>query len=239
MHNHNLDNLVHSQREYYARTAAQYDTQHVAPDDEHQLALAVLAGILPFLDARSLLDVGSGTGRALHYLHARHPSIHIVGIEPVSELREVGYGKGIERSCLIDGDATKLAFPAEAFDVVCEFGVLHHVPRPDVVVAEMLRVAKKAVFLSDSNIWGQGRMMRRFLKTTLRALRLQRLFTILRTRGKGYFFSQEDGISFPYSVFDNYQQIKRQTHSIHILNTTPAGINPLYTASHVALLGLK
>ena len=35
-------------------------------------------------------------------------------------------------------------------------GVLHHIAKPEKVVAEMLRVAKSAVFISDCNIYGQG-----------------------------------------------------------------------------------
>jgi hypothetical protein len=40
--------------------------------------------------------------------------------------------------------------------VACAFGALHHVARPGQVVADMLRVGAKAVFISDSNSFGQG-----------------------------------------------------------------------------------
>ena len=35
-----------------------------------------------------------------------------------------------------------------SFDAVCEFAMLHHVPDPDKVVSEMIRVAKNAIFQS-------------------------------------------------------------------------------------------
>ena len=43
--------------------------------------------------------------------------------------------------------ASRLLFVDASFDVVCEFSILHHAQRPDVVVREMLGVAKKAVVL--------------------------------------------------------------------------------------------
>ena len=52
------------QRSYYARTALQYEELHVRENDEHGRALAWLAGLAAHYGARSVLDVGCGTGRA-------------------------------------------------------------------------------------------------------------------------------------------------------------------------------
>ena len=56
------------------------------------------------------------------------------------------------------------------FDLVCEFAVLHHVPRPAQAVGEMLRVARKAIFISDANNFGQGGGIVRLIKRTIAAL---------------------------------------------------------------------
>ena len=91
----------------------------------------------------------AGTGRALQEIKRLCPDVFSMGIEPSAELRERGHLKGLSPTELLDGDAERLNFHNGEVDLVCAFSVLHHVPRPGVVVAEMLRVAKKAVFISD------------------------------------------------------------------------------------------
>jgi SAM-dependent methyltransferase len=172
-------------------------------------------------------------------LKQRKPEIHVIGVEPVQELRNIGYANGLSRTDLIEGDATQLQFADNQFDVVCEFGVLHHVRRPEIVVAEMLRVARKAIFISDSNNFGQGSFVARSLKQMVNLMGLWGMANYIRTKGKGYFISEGDGLFYSYSVYNNYDQIKKNCKSVHIFNTIPAGINPYRSAGHVALLGLK
>jgi SAM-dependent methyltransferase len=187
----------------------------------------------------STLDIGTGTGRAVSFIKAHRPAIKVVGIEPVEALREIAYTKGLGPDEVMDGDATRLAFADGAFDLVCEFGVLHHIRQPERAVAEMLRVARKAVFISDSNNFGQGSGPARLLKQLINMLGLWKLTDLVKTRGKGYSISEGDGLSYSYSVFNNYRQLRSACSRIHVLNTTPAGINPYRSASHVALLGIK
>jgi ubiquinone/menaquinone biosynthesis C-methylase UbiE len=227
------------QRAYYARTAADYDTMHLHAKDEHALAMTFMVGCMEHLEVQSLLDVGAGTGRVLSYVHAKLPSVRAIGIEPVQKLREVGYGKGIARTTLIDGDAYHLEFEDGQFDLVCEFGVLHHVRRPERVVSEMLRVAQTAIFISDSNNFGQGSALARVTKQVLDAMKLWPAFDRIKTRGKGYTVSEGDGLAYSYSVFNNYRQIAQQCQPVHLLNTRGGSRSPYRSASHVALLGIK
>lgn len=232
-------NEIEIQQRYYAETASKYDSMHLEEQDEHFFALSFLIGAIGFLDIRSVLDIGSGTGRAIHFLKKQCPQLRIVGIEPVAELREIGYSKGLSRDELIDGDALNLAFDEKEFDVVCEFGVLHHIKKPELAVAEMLRVSSKAIFISDSNNFGQGSATARSVKHALNWLRLWKLADLIKTRGKGYSISEGDGLAYSYSVFNNYAQIREQCKSVHLLNTRDGFINPYKTAGHVALLGIK
>jgi ubiquinone/menaquinone biosynthesis C-methylase UbiE len=227
------------QREYYRRTAGEYDALHLEGEGEHEFALAILSSMISFLEIRSLIDIGAGTGRALLGLRQHHPGVTLVGIEPSPELRAIGRAKGLSDRQLIDGDGAALDFADNAFDVACAFGVLHHVARPGQVVAEMLRVAAKAVFISDSNSFGQGPAPLRLLKQALHAARLWPLANFIKTRGKGYVLTEGDGLAYSYSVFQDYPSIRRACRSVHIINTTPAGVDPYRSATHVALLGLK
>jgi len=232
-------NEVEAQRDYYADTALNYEEMHLLERDEHFLALAVLVGVIDYLEVKSVLDIGSGTGRAIRYLKKYRPDLYIVGIEPVKELREVGYRSGLFEDELRDGDALSLEFDPGEFDLVCEFAVLHHVKQPEKIVAEMLRVAKKAVFISDANNFGQGSPLSRALKQSLAAIGLWGLADWVKTRGKGYTFSDEDGVAYSYSVFNNYDQISSKCESIHLMNTGNGGRSLYRSAPHLALLGIK
>ena len=219
MKNVNIDE-INIQRSYYKKTANQYEKMHVADEtSEHFFALSCLAGLTNYLKIESILDIGSGTGRGLKYLKKLCPKIKIIGIEPVKELREVAYSQGVPKEELIDGDATKLNFKHSEFDLVCEFGVLHHIKNNKLVVDEMLRVSKKAIFISDNNNLGEGSKVKRSIKQILYALRLWKLVDFIKTKGKGYTFSEGDGLAYSYSVFRNYRQIKSSCKSVHVINT--------------------
>jgi len=230
---------IEMQRRYYAETANQYDSMHLDRSDEHFFALSFMVGAIDYLGVQSILDIGSGTGRAVEYLKRLRPELRVVGVEPVKELREIGYSKGLSTDELCDGDATNLDFGSAVFDLVCEFGVLHHIKKPDLAVAEMLRVSNKAIFISDSNNFGQGSILARTMKQAINLIGLWKLMDLIKTRGKGYTISEGDGLAYSYSVFNNYEQIRKQCKSVHLLNTIDGFIDPYKTASHVALLGIK
>ena len=232
-------NEIEIQRRYYAETANQYDSMHVDENDEHFFALSFMVSAIDYLGIHSILDIGSGTGRAVQYLKKLRPELRVVGIEPVRELREIGYSKGLSEDELMDGDATNLNFNSADFEMVCEFGILHHLKKPDLAVAEMLRVSSKAIFISDSNNFGQGSIVARSIKQVLNSLGLWKLADLIKTRGKGYTISEGDGLAYSYSVFNNYKQIRDQCRNVHLLNTNDGFIDPYKTASHVALLAIK
>jgi SAM-dependent methyltransferase len=233
------DDEVTLQRQYYADTAAKYDAMQISEQDEHQFALAILSAMIEYHDIKSVLDVGSGTGRALRYLKARHPGVRFVGIEPVEALRKVGYVAGLGPDELRDGDVNALTAADGEFDLVCEFAVLHHVPKPELAVAEMLRVARKAIFISDANNFGQGGPAVRLLKQAINTIGLWRVFDWLKTGGRGYHVSAGDGLFYSYSVFNNYAQVRAACKAVHQFNTVDAGKTLLDTAPHLAILGIK
>jgi SAM-dependent methyltransferase len=129
---------------------------HVREDDENHLALCLMLGAVYFLGIKSVLDVGAGTGRTISHLKRTRSGLIVRGIEPVAELREIGYGNGLLPEELLDGDALALGFQDGAFDLVCEFSALHHIRTLARAVGEMSRVARHAIFIADSNNFGQG-----------------------------------------------------------------------------------
>lgn len=229
---------IELQKKYYTDTASKYDTLQGDNNEEHTIALLFLSSMIQFYNIQSILDVGSGTGRVIQFIKEHHPHVRIVGIEPVEALRQQAYQKGINPTQLIDGDANNIQFKDQEFDLVCEFGMLHHVPAPHKVVGEMLRVARKAIFISDCNNFGQGSRWSRLFKQTLNALHLWKLFDWARTKGKGYHISEGDGLFYSYSVFTNYPQIRKKCSFVHHLNTRDSEHNLYRTAQTIALLGI-
>lgn len=168
---------------------------HLGEADEHAIALGLLSALIAQRGYSSILDVGSGTGRALRQLN-HLPGDVARGIKPTPELRAIAYHNGVTPEELTEGNALALPFEADSFDVVCSFGVLHHIKDDRRPVEEMCRVAKRAVFISDANNFGQGSRIARAVKQAIRAVGLWPAFDLLRTRGKGYHYSEGDGIYY-------------------------------------------
>lgn len=234
-----LTHEIELQRDYYARTASRYEDLHVRDGDEHYFALAWLAALIGHYGFRSVLDVGSGTGRGLLYLKTMFPDLRVAGVEPSPDLRNIGHDKGLSREELADGDAMNLAFADSSFDLVCEFGVLHHVKFPRQMIGEMLRVAKSGILISDSNHFACGSLPNRITKRLLRRTHLWKAAYWLRTGGKGYTISDGDGLSYAYSVFDDYDYIRSCCGQVHMVNTCGNGADLFRSAQNVALFARK
>jgi ubiquinone/menaquinone biosynthesis C-methylase UbiE len=225
-----------AQLAYYARTAAQYEHVHVHEHDEHSLALEHIAAYLELIRAESVLDTGCGTGRALRFLMRRFPELRVHGNDRSPELLAAS---GLPSELVDCVSSEELPYDDGSFDAVVECGVLHHVERPERVVAEMLRVARKAVFLSDSNIYGQGRMPARVAKLVLANVRLLDAVNWVRRGGKRWYYSDGDGVAYSYSVFDSYRQIAAACERVVALPLTGTGRSALLGSPNVLLCGFK
>jgi len=226
------------QRAYYKRTALRYDDMHLRENDEHYRAMRLMMSFFDELGCQSVLDIGSGTGRLIRELKCRFPDLRVIGVEPSPELRAEGHNLGIPSDELIDGDAQALHFDDRSFDIVCEFGSLHHIPQPTLAVREMLRVARRAIFISDSNNFGQGNAFIRAIKQAINTVGLWPFANWLKNGGKHYILSEGDGLAYSYSVFNDYEMISRHCSEVLILNTNGKATNLYRQAPHVALLGL-
>ena len=75
------------QRDYYARTAARYDSMH--DQTPHDIALGHVVGFARWLGARSLLDTGCGTGWGLRVVRDVLPDLQLRGNDPSRDLLDV------------------------------------------------------------------------------------------------------------------------------------------------------
>jgi SAM-dependent methyltransferase len=126
-----------------ARFAANAD--RVAESSLRRLP-ALEAGIADFVQPKGderVLDVGTGTGPLAFALAPRVREV--VGIDLVPELLDRGREYAGDRYPNVElrqGDVAHLDVETGTFDLVCERAVLHHVPRPELVLAEMTRATR-------------------------------------------------------------------------------------------------
>ena len=86
------------------------------------------------------LDVGTGAGALALALS---PLVReVVGLDPVPELVALARERAAPNAEFVEGDGTTLPFPAGEFDLSGTHRTLHHVARPDLVVAELARVTR-------------------------------------------------------------------------------------------------
>jgi SAM-dependent methyltransferase len=228
------------QRAYYRANAASYDARWAYdPNDEHFVASAILSGLLNHYPISSLVDVGCGAGRALAYLQGRNSNLELSGVEPVAELRAQAALKGIAPERLFPGDACHLDFSDRSFDCVTLFGVLHHIRTPELAIREAFRVARKAVFVSDHNVYGMGSRLTKTVKQGLRDVGLRRLMALMITGGKGYHDTDWDGVFYPFSLVDHFGEFKRRSAAVYTFSTKTSAVNLYRDASHMAIFAMK
>jgi ubiquinone/menaquinone biosynthesis C-methylase UbiE len=232
------------QREYYERTAHLYDASHVRDGDEHYVALRHIGGFFDVLRISSVLDVGCGTGRGVKYFLDRRPGVLVQGIEPVAALIDQAVQvNSVPPGLIMKGAGEALPFADQTFDAVFECGILHHVKEPDQIVREMMRVSRKAIFLSDENRFAHGSTFARWAKLLLCKTGIFRAAYRLKTLGKGYRFSEGDGLAYSYSVFDSMQVLSEWADRVIVIPTdevkTKSVFHPLLTSFHVLLCAIR
>ena len=122
----------------FARTAGQV----AARQDERaaELEERVRAFVVPTGDEHCL-DIGCGAG-ALALALAPHVA-DVVGVDRVPELLELARERAPANAAFVEGDAEHLSFDDAAFDLAATLRTLHHVPRPELVLAELTRVTRR------------------------------------------------------------------------------------------------
>ena len=121
----------------FARTSGQIAAIQDARAAE--LAERVRRFVLPTGDERAL-DAGCGAG-ALALALA--PLVReVVGVDRVPELLELARERAPENTAFVEADMTKLPFEDGSFDLAGTLRTLHHVHRPELVVAELGRVTR-------------------------------------------------------------------------------------------------
>jgi ubiquinone/menaquinone biosynthesis C-methylase UbiE len=129
----NIDDV----RDRFGRTAelvAEDSAAQVEAVREELNSLLVLTG-----DERTL-DVGTGAGTLALALA---PLVReVVGVDPVPELLEAARKGAPANVTFVEGDATALPFDSFSFDLTGTRRTLHHIGRPELAFAELVRMTR-------------------------------------------------------------------------------------------------
>jgi ubiquinone/menaquinone biosynthesis C-methylase UbiE len=126
-------------RERFGKTAERIAALQDARAAE--LEQKILRFVVPAGDERAI-DSGTGSG-ALAFALAPHVR-EVVGVDVVPELLEQARKRAeqVPNVTFVEGDATKLPFGYAEFDLAGTLRTLHHIERPELAVAELVRVTR-------------------------------------------------------------------------------------------------
>jgi ubiquinone/menaquinone biosynthesis C-methylase UbiE len=135
-----------------AEEARDYDAM-----DHSQVNRVMVTDFLSFWQATgTVLDLGTGTAQIPIELCRRHSTIQVVAVDLAEHMLKVA-ADNVNRAGLAARiqlqriDAKKLPWPENSFTAVMSNSIVHHIPRPELVLAEMVRVLQPggALFIRD------------------------------------------------------------------------------------------
>jgi len=88
----------------------------------------------------TILDIGTAEGAMLSSIKKEFPQAKCFGLEYSQELIDINQSKNIK---IIQGDAQKLPFKDNSFNIVVATAVIEHLSQPLKMVSESYRVLKK------------------------------------------------------------------------------------------------
>jgi ubiquinone/menaquinone biosynthesis C-methylase UbiE len=125
-----------------AEEARDYDAM-----DHAAVNRVFVADFRAFWDGRGLvLDVGTGTAQIPIELCREVPEVRVLAVDLAEHMLRVGR-ENVERAGLADRirlecrDAKQLPFAPGSFAAVMSNSIVHHIPEPAAVLAEMVRMA--------------------------------------------------------------------------------------------------
>lgn len=126
-----------------------------------------------FVDARTILDVGCGTGAFARYRPS--PEIEIHGVD--SDPGAVAVAQELEHAVCVDLDEKPLPYDDESFDAVLAKDVLEHLRDPGRATRELFRVLRpggvlvaSVVMATPKRVWCDYTHVRGFTQRAARLL---------------------------------------------------------------------
>lgn len=122
--------------DFYARCAASFDATRQRPWDGWEHCVELVEGRLEHPERISMLDIGCGNMRFEdHLVEATGALLEVWAIDNCPDLVDLGYDMRFEDFDVVDalnqGENLEEALDIPSCDLVCAFGLFHHVPGQD------------------------------------------------------------------------------------------------------------
>jgi SAM-dependent methyltransferase len=143
--------------------ACGYEAWYETPEGRRadKLEKASLRQLLEsFSQARSVLEVGCGTGHFTQWLHEQ--GLAAVGVDLSAEM--LAEAQRLDGVMLVRGDAHRLPFADSAFDLVAFVTALEFLDRPQEALTDALRVTRRGLLLGVLNRWSLLGLKRRWME---------------------------------------------------------------------------
>ncbi|MDD5039668.1 MAG: class I SAM-dependent methyltransferase [Patescibacteria group bacterium] len=149
MKNEVAQHIVEENRRIYNVIAEQFSSTRSSPWPEFSLFEAYVRS------TDALLDIGCGNGRIAQYFKPK--GVRYTGLDNSSALVERARTANLHGTFVV-GEATRLPFKSESFDVILCVATLHHIPSNELrqqAVNEAFRTAKHGAYflLTEWNLW--------------------------------------------------------------------------------------
>ena len=141
--------------------AARYEAWYETPEGRRAdgLEKAVLGWLLERVPrASSVLEIGCGTGHFCRWLNRRGWAM--VGLDLSAPM--LAQARDLGGALLVQGNALRLPFADDTFDVTAFITTLEFLTSPRQVLAEALRVARHGILLGVLNRWSLLGLQRRW-----------------------------------------------------------------------------
>lgn len=149
-------------------TGNTYDKYGTSNPIEQRMMRGFFGALDRFLDRqqpRRILEIGVGEGIVNRRVVERFPDADVIGLDLPDPELAADWAR-LDLDCVF-GDATRLPFPTDAFDLVMAIEVFEHLPLPGATLAELSRVCTGNLIASVpfEPIWRAGNMARgRYLR---------------------------------------------------------------------------
>ncbi|MDP4134233.1 MAG: class I SAM-dependent methyltransferase, partial [Bacillota bacterium] len=129
------------------KTYAMWQYEKGADTIKFYLNSSVVDDIQSMFKDKRILDIGCGeAGKTMYY--GKQGAASITGMDIVSDYKEKAEKLAVDLGLsdiftFVSGDASKMSFPDESFDVIIMNDAMEHVADPEGVLKEVYRVLKK------------------------------------------------------------------------------------------------
>lgn len=126
---------------YYTTLSHEYDQQRSNAYFRfiESIELECLTKVLQS-DHKRILEIGCGTGIFLEHLSGKNIEMH--GLDYNLSMLGYSQGKLKDRTYLVNGDAQKLPYPDQYFDLIYSFKALPHVQNLTMAMSEIHRILR-------------------------------------------------------------------------------------------------